>query len=205
MSELQFDPVEHKYTVNGVVLPSVTQVTQVLGGYEHIPAAVLEAKAAIGTHVHKVCELHDAGGVDESSIDPACIGYFEAYKKFQLENPLDILMNEERLHSDLYGFAGTLDRLCTFRNARKGFWLAGKPVLIDLKTVVTLMPQTAVQLAGYRILLPQIGVAKTAIARVALQLKVDGNYSLKSYTEAADEVTFLAALTLHKWKVKNVK
>jgi hypothetical protein len=205
MGDLQFDPVAHRYTVNGRVLPSVTQCTQILGGYEHVPPEVLARKAEIGTHVHKVCELHDSSGVDESSVDWSCRGYFEAYKRFERENEFEIVLNEQKLYSKRWAFAGTLDRVYRFKHARPSFWLAGAIVLVDLKTVATLMPNTAVQLAGYRLLLPDLGLPLTQIPRVALQLKPDGNYHLEPYFEAADESTFLAALVIHNWRLKNVK
>jgi hypothetical protein len=205
MGQLVFNAELHKYTLDGCVLPSVTQVTQLLGGYENIPAEVLERKAKIGTHVHKACELHDAGGVDQSSIDPQCVGYFNAYLKFLDENPCTVLLNEQKLHSERYLFAGTLDRVYRFDHARKGFWMANTPVLVDLKTVATLMASTAVQTAGYRLLLPPLGVPKTQVARVALQLKPNGTYALRPYTSVSDESVFLAALTLHQWRVNHVK
>lgn len=198
-----FDPVAHQYTLDGQPLPSVTQVTQILGGYEHVPAEILARKAALGTHVHQVCELHDNGGVEESSIFPEALPYFEAYKKFLAENPCRVLMNEQQLYSPQYRFAGTLDRVFEFSNPRNGCWSAGVPVLIDIKTVASLMPTTAIQTAGYRLLLPDLVVPRTQVARAALQLKKDGSYRVQPYTAASDQAVFLSALTITHWRIAN--
>ena len=198
-----FDPILHKYTLNGKVLPSVTQITQPLSDYSMVPHEVLERKKIIGTAVHMACELHDAGGVDESTIHDSCFPYFKAYLNFRAENPGEVVLNEQKVFSERWGFAGTLDRVFKMHESRTQAWFKGDLVQIDLKTVAKLMPATGPQTAGYALAMPDLGVPRTQIKRAALQLKRDGTYAIKPYTSADDEACFIGLLTVLNWRNKH--
>lgn len=199
-----FDHILHKYTLNGRVLPSVTQITSPLSDYSMVPTEVLERKKIIGSAVHLACELHDSGGVDESTIHDLCFPYFKAYLKFRADNPCDVVLNEQKVFSERWGFAGTLDRVFKMHESRTGSWFKGDLVQIDLKTVATLMLATGPQTAGYALAMPDLGVPRTQVKRAALQLKPDGTYTIKPYYSAKDEACFIALLTLHQWRIENV-
>jgi hypothetical protein len=203
MSALQFDPIAHKYSLNGKVLPSVTQITGSLVDYSMVPSQILERKKQIGVATHLACEYHDKDGVDEGSIQETIYGFFSAYKRFGEENPYEVLLNEGQFASERYGFAGTPDRVLRMLESRKNSWAAGDVINWDLKTVAQLHPATALQTAGYKLLLPDLGVPRSQIKRGAIQLKPDGSYHLELYSKASDEPTFLACLIRHNWKVEN--
>ena len=195
-----FDAAAHEYRLNGVRLPSVTQITQGLTNYDGIPAEILERKRLIGSATHLASEFYDNGILDESTVDPVCEGYFQAYKAFRRDHAAKIWCNEKRLFSERHGYAGTLDRVFEFCGGHKGFWMAGDFVQIDLKTVAQLQPATAVQMAGYQLMLPPLPVPRTRVKRVALQLKPNATYKLEPYIDPDDEQVFLASLRTFKWK-----
>ena len=82
---LQFDEAIHRYTVNGVIVPSVTQIITSVGLYEFdfVSSETLAIAAERGRIVHTYIEWYEKGILDESSIDPELQGYFDAYLSMQ--------------------------------------------------------------------------------------------------------------------------
>ena len=71
-----FDPEEHRFSVNGVVWPSITQVLREAGMIDD--RWFDEYSATRGSYVHKICELHEKGILDPKSVDDDLKGYFKA-------------------------------------------------------------------------------------------------------------------------------
>lgn len=69
MARFEFDPVAHRYTLDGRVLPSVTQILRGLDDFSHVPARVLERARDRGTRVHSACNLDVLGTLDEATVD----------------------------------------------------------------------------------------------------------------------------------------
>ena len=76
MAELLFDEAAHRYTVNGQIIPSVTQIISAVGLYEFdfVNAETLAVAAERGRFVHSMIEWYEIGELDESSIDPELKG-----------------------------------------------------------------------------------------------------------------------------------
>ena len=115
MQNVTFDPERHEYRVNGVIVPSVTQILAGAGvsDYSNIPPEVLQRAAERGSLVHTYIEWYEDGTLDESSIDPALRGYFESYLRAKdagllPEKPSAV---EKLVYSDMLSYAGTLDQL----------------------------------------------------------------------------------------------
>ena len=138
--------------------------------------------------MHQVIEWHLSKELDESTIDPVLMPYFEAWKRFEVESSYAPDSCETRLASDIYRFAGTIDHI-------------GHPIgyfaIFDVKSGAP-SPATGIQLAGYEILLTARGAR-----RFALHLKDDGNYKLIEYKDRNDRNVFLSALALWNWKQNN--
>lgn len=192
----QFDRRAHRYTVGGVVYPSVTTVAKVLSPDMHfgIPKQVLERKRDIGNAVHAACELHDRGqlgdlGPDAATIEP----YLNAWIKFRRENPSEWDLIEQPLAHTQYGFAGTQDRsgLVALAGNRRA-----KRSLVDIKTVLAIHPIHGVQLSGYE-LLEEDKIEQ----RLAVQLRKDGTYSVHPF--GCERTTFLSALNAWKWRERH--
>ncbi len=198
MQVLQFDPVGHIYTLDGVRIPSVTTVLKPLYNFDGIPAAVLNAKAALGTAVHRACELLDMDDLDEESdagraaLAPLA-GYLAGYKRFKADKRLSIVANEQRLYHPVHRYAGTIDR----RYAMEGHvWD------VDLKSTVAMSPIVGVQTAAYTEMYRATGHTQPA-RRGALQLFPDGKYKLHEFTDPSDFAVFLSLLTVQRFKERH--
>jgi len=182
---LNFDPSTHTYTLDGKVLPSVTQILQGVGliNFNGIDPGILKKAADFGTAVHQATALDDLGDLDEESLDPALKPYLEAWRGFR--GPMKFDAIEQPLCHPDYGFAGTPDRVK---------W----NTIYDIKTGTTVYPSTGIQLAGYSIL---AGIPTAR--RLAVQLKADGTYQVHEFKDRKDREIFLACLSVYKWREKN--
>lgn len=194
---LTFDPVEHRYFLDGQEVPGVTSILRPLQNFSGIDPAVLRAKADLGTAVHKAAELDDADDLDEDSVDPAVAPYLKAWRKFRAETGARILHSERQLGSRALRFAGTLDRVAILpRLTQSTTWL------LDLKTSTQIDAWVGVQLAAYRLLLEEADESVDALG--AVQLLPDGRYKLHPFKHPDDSRCFVALLTVHHWRCKNV-
>lgn len=174
---LAFEPVAHRYTWNGVHVPSVTQVLAPLFDFSMVPQRVLHRKQQIGTAVHTAIHLElTGGGVDLQSIDPACLPYFDAWRRFRDECLFEPVLVEFRVWNnvlDKFMYAGTLDE-----------WglLQGYPAIVDWKTTMVLnAPAVGSQTAAYLTALVRMGFGSLHDRRFALRLGSDGRYKLEQY------------------------
>ena len=130
---ITYDPAAHAYTVNGRPVPSVTQVLADTGIID--TRWFTEESRQRGTAVHAACEFLDEGDLDESTIDPIAVPYLDAYRGFLAEHRPEIVSVETKVHSEVYRYAGRLDRVVIMN---------GIASVLDIKTGVTLYPSTAV-------------------------------------------------------------
>lgn len=192
MSVVEFHDASHTYRVDGHVTPSVTQILRVIDDLSKIPAEYLERARVLGTAVHRATELFDLHDLDEASLDPMIVPYLEAWKRFRLETGFVVEAVESRLHHAVYGYCGTLDR--------RGV-LHGKRVVIDIKSG-ELYPSHGPQTAAYQKADEHMTGAPIE-ARYVVQLTDTGRYSLQPMKDATDWSTFLAALTIHRFKARS--
>lgn len=174
---LSFEPTAHRYTWDARPIPSVTQALRALFDFSSIPPAVLERKAAIGRAVHRAIELEIAGTLDRTSIDAACVPYFDAWRRFRDECRFEPALIEFRVTNDELGepmrYAGTIDEYGM---------LNGSPALIDWKTaMLTNAPAVGSQLAAYLKALHRMGIASLSDRRFAVKLGADGRYKLERF------------------------
>lgn len=195
MAVFHFDPEAHVYTLDGVRLPSVTQLLKPIGpDFSAVLPGVLERKRALGVAVHLACELDDNGELEE--LDDALLPYLQAWRKFKAECSADILENErQEFHAGLR-FAGTIDRLAELRlgSGLYSRWL------LDIKTSAEPHASYGVQLAGYQRLLH---LENEKIQRGTVHLRDDGTYRLHEFKNPNDMGAFMACLSLHHWKEAN--
>jgi hypothetical protein len=189
-----FDEDSHTYWLNGLRLPSVTQVIDSLGLVSGKQFYGPE-DAQRGQAVHAITQLIDENDLDESSIDPALAGYAASYDRFRRETDWLPYLNECRLFSRQWKFAGTIDRYGV---------LNGKTVLLDIKSG-PYHRWHDIQLGGYEIMLLEnkkdLGVEPPE-SRLILQLKRDGTYRIhQTKTNPSDARSlFIAALSLMRFK-----
>jgi len=188
MSQLVFFDEGHTYELDGVQIPSVSEVTRFLSRevYGDVQQFRLDHAAARGTKVHKLTEALDKYG--EIEADAESLPYIKAYLKFRQEHDVQWEEIEKpRFHPDgLY--AGTVDRMGTI-DGRRG--------ILDIKN-------------SYRVHKPLYEAAQnlyrmtydpgTIEVLYILHLKPDETYKLIELPIRDDLA--LACLTLHQATAK---
>lgn len=185
MPVYHFDEGAHVYTVDGVPVPSVTQLLKPIGtDFSMIRPDVLERKRQLGTSVHLACEYDDEGELGDC--DDEVLGYVNGWRMFRSDNAVDVVHNEKQLFHESLRFAGTLDRVVVMQ---------GQQWIVDIKTAAEPVPSYGVQLSGYQLLL---GVEK--IRRATVHLRPDGTYKMCEFKNPNDMACFRALLSLNQWK-----
>lgn len=183
---LTFDDSTHTYRIDGVAVPSVTQVLQLAGLSD--PSKYPPGAAERGTYVHIGTALYDRDDLNEDVLDDDKRGYIAAWAKFRADSEFEIDAIEARRCSETRRFAGTIDRL--------GIW-NGWHTIIDIKSGQP-EPWHALQTMGYAIL-----IGGATMERYAVYLRPNGSYKLVCHKEESDRGVFLGALSVAQFKIKN--
>lgn len=189
MHKFTFDPIEHKYFVDGVELPSVTTILKPLQDFSMVPRDVLKRAAEFGTNVHKACELYDKGTLDESNLDADLAPYLNGWKLFLYATRFAPEIIERRVYSKRYKYAGTLDRAGSF---------PGKKYLdeIDIKTGV-FSPAVGPQTAAYEKALLEMDEIK--IKRRFVVLLRPNTFKMLQLSKKNNFNTFLSCLDIYNF------
>lgn len=195
---LTFDEPSHRYAWNGVPVPGVTSVLAPLSNFGMVDPDVLQAAIEFGHAVHKATELDDLGQLDVEDLDPSLVPYLQGWKKFSREWSVEWVGIEERVYHPKLRYAGTLDRRGLVTNPQTK---ATRRAVVDIKSSTSLYASVGPQLAAYaRAVEPDLG---GGTLRLALQLKGDGTYVAKEYTDPTDWAAFASLLTLRTWCARN--
>ena len=92
--ELEFDEISHTYRVDGLVVPSVTQLLKRKFGhkYDSIPTETLRKASERGTKIHKAIECY-CRGFDDGSKEVRNFKFLKKYYGFEaVENELPIIL-----------------------------------------------------------------------------------------------------------------
>lgn len=139
-----FDPAAHRYTVDGVPAPCVTQLVAPLGSDMDEPDPLLEgaldAAAERGSAMHDYLAHRLRGGIRaDYELPDEYAPYADAADLFLSEHDIQPLLIEQPLAGD--GFAGTPDLVADFD---------GATTILDYKFVSQVAKsKVAAQLAGY--------------------------------------------------------
>lgn len=183
---LTFDEATHTYTLDGIRLPSVTEVTRFCAyDYKSDRPWLAEAAASRGTAVHEACALIDYG--EEPEETPEIAGYLKAYRRFLADYKPEWELIEHPIGSLDVGFAGTLDRFGT---------IDGEPSILDIKTGQLHGAALSAQLTAYSELLQtETFLLPPEPDLYALKLSNDGTYTLKRIAHRPGLLN--ACITLH--------
>jgi hypothetical protein len=193
MATATFAEFSHSYEVDGIVVPSVTQVLSLTGidDVSGIPLHYLQRAAGIGTAVHQACELLDEDDLDLESLDPLIQGYVLGYQRFREETGFAVDLVEHRRIADVDGFRYGM---CVDRVGS----LDGRPTVIDIKTASRKQHSWQIQTAAYSVgLADQIDYPGTA--RAVVHVAKDGSYKLLRHEDQADFDVWWAALRTAYW------
>lgn len=201
MSGLTFDATLHRYTLDDVVVPSVTGILKASGliDFSGIPDSILEAARVRGTTVHQAIAYFNDGDLDleQFQIDfPHYVGYVDAWLSFVAQRNFLPVLNEHRVASRRHQVAGTLDCLGL---------LDGQAVLLDFATGNPADVCKWLQTAAYEVLarewasddpaLAAFFAAHAFVKRYAVALRKDGTFALEAYASPGDAREFLALVT----------
>ena len=194
MAEIIFDSEKHEYRAGGRKLPSVTQILYAVGMYkdlDNIPRHILEVAAERGKIVHEIIELHCKGELDESSIDPELMGYFQAYLSCRSDHP-EIFENltefEQMGYSEKYGYCGKYDA-------------AGDRLIVDWKTTALPSPVHGLQMSGYWLSKHPDIVNDKPDGLYCPYFHLDGTYNLVKYD--FQPVIWLNCVAIYNWQKRN--
>lgn len=179
-----FDEAAHAYHLDGVRLPSVTQVLEDVEiiDYGYIPPSTRQMALERGSAVHQAIHYDIEGDLDWASLDPALIGYVEAARAVRRDYHLAAPeLVEHRGYHPKFRYAGTLD-------------LKQGDILLDWKTNDAPW-WVAVQTAAYAALFPD----PASLRRFSFELHADGRYKAAEFrcTDfSRDFQVFLSALNV---------
>lgn len=202
-NKLTFDKATHRYTLDGVVLPSVTEIMDgIITDYSKVPADLMEQARIRGQVVHSVCELYDRETLDFSTVATGAWPYLQAWINFRHDCQFVPSFIEQSVYSEKYMYAGTLDRF--------GVGVFGGRITnayIDIKTPKQIDDAPGVQLSAYAAAAKECGVppvaTKTSLfsaKRFAVYLGDNGKYRLERYDSQQDFPVFLAALQIFHYR-----
>lgn len=186
MGDLIFDRETHTYTLDGEVIPSVSEITRFIAKevYGECDPVMLSNAAERGTAVHEATETLDKHRTVEVSdeLNP----YLAAYVKFHKEHEVVWDEIEWSVHCGT-AYAGTLDRYG---------WVDGEPCILDIKTTCNISSKhRRLYEAAQNLYRIAIGRSYQVKHLYILQLKKDGNYKLIELP--IDDALPDACLTLH--------
>jgi hypothetical protein len=179
----------YRHGEGGEILPSATEILKAEGYTD--PTWWTSEGCIRGTYVHKMVYLHNVGDLDVDNLDPQLQGRYAAYLLFLKETGFQILDSETMVHSHTYRYAGRYDIRGRFPNRLF-------PAVVDTKSG-GVEPSVALQLGLYTSCLDG------PHERVSLQLKDNGKYVLKWWSDRSDIGVALGAVAGFHWKNNNLK
>jgi hypothetical protein len=179
-----FDDTTHTYRIDGVAVPSVTQVlSDLIPGWQ-----ASEWYLQRGTAVHACCAMIARGVAFDH--DPAIDGQVSACRRFFQEVRPCVLSGttERSIFSTRYKFGGTLDLAAFMGNDR---------IIIDWKS--SFGAALPYQLAAYSILYQEVFRGCVINRGVGIQLNEDGTYKMSQVYDLRNyKYGFLALLSAYK-------
>ena len=199
-----FDPTEHRYTIDGRRLPSVTEVLsqwlKVDAGWsfylntitgQKIDAGIFEAAGDRGTAVHTILQLCVTGqGVDREALDPSLVPYLDSIEAWVERYKPKVILCEVPLHHEKLMYAGTPDLFCECKGIKH-------PVLLDGKS--GMRGQVGPQTSAYEPLVRGETGFKGLMGRYVLDIKPDG-YKFEPCRSVTDFAYFKTRLWLYQYE-----
>jgi hypothetical protein len=189
-----YDEEAHEGRLDGVLIPSVTQVLR-LAGLTKMWADdnVLEAARRRGKAIHKARQLWDEGKLDVEQ-SASVMPWIRPWIRFRELTGFRPVMSEELLFSEKLRLFGTYDTW--------GYDGRDRVTVVDTKTTESLSrpgPEVGLQLSGYEELLreeyPDVFI-DGRVRRLAVSLAPECEPVVDEFTKRSDRTRFLSALNV---------
>ena len=200
---------EHQYRVEGQKWPSVTQIIDrvlhqpALQAWRENAGPVLaesiRRKAAVhGTLIHELAAAH-VEGEDfipfGEQVDDSAIKQTQAFREWFDKHVQEVIGVELFVAHDKYHYAGQLDLLCRFYNAKI-------PVLVDYKSGGSVTIEARAQTMAYLMAARDMGLVSGRCRRGVLWIpggERAGHCSFQEHSNASDEAAFTSMLNIFNW------
>jgi hypothetical protein len=196
---LTFEPSTHTYTLDGEVVPSVTQILKRAGliDFSGIPPTILERARRRGTAVHQAIHYFNENDLDVAAFEadfPESAGYLHAWIAFTDQRHFRAVLSERRIASRRHLVAGTADCFGL---------LDGLPILLDFATGRPQDVAKDLQTAAYYAIGTEwaaeddpdlqafLDRSRGVLRRYGVALRKDGTFALDPYTSPTDFREFL--------------
>lgn len=176
---------DHIYRVDGMKVPSVTQLLKEFGFYGE--NMLRFADPTFGSAVHLACQYDDAGTLDESSLDESVRLRLVQWRKYKKENYVYVALNEKPLYSKS-GFCGTPDKVNKIGISN---------YVDDIKTSKIRSLATKVQLVMYKRLAKENGFPIHGCREIVL---TDDSYEIIPHDTTKEARIMNSMLNIHYYK-----
>lgn len=199
---VEFNAEKHEYKVDGKVVPSVTDILSLIGGYSGIPTDILNRAKERGTAVHEITEFIDYGyDLDEMEVPYEYLGYAIAYQKFINDYKPNWYGIESMTYGEIdgLGYCGTIDRYGV---------VMGNNAIVDIKSYKSPSREQYLSLCSQTYAYGYSKYGNDSFKTYGLFLKDNGEYRLvdcadyETKFKATGKEIFTECLKL-KHKIKN--
>jgi len=169
--ELEFEEENHIYRLNGIIIPSVSNILEPLSRakYSRVDERTLDRAAERGTSVHDSIENFIKYGIVD--VNPEYRGYFNGFHEWWENKKPIFIGSENRIYHKQMRYGGTLDLLV---------YIGDSLALVDFKTCYAKDDNSwKLQLMGYEYALMSHGIFIDE--KMVLHLKKDGKCSEYQY------------------------
>jgi len=176
--------------------PRVTQILRDFGFYSEFDAPSIKSDEAKvrGGYVDAGCNLLAAGKAIDTDWfvrHPECVRYIDAYVRFLIEHNFSMHSCQQEVRSERERYYGHYDQFGL---------LDGRLTMLSLKSG-SIPSWAGIQEALYTMALcEQKKLPRSSIMRQALQLKADGTYTLRAFTDPREYDE--AILLVRAWWVR---
>jgi len=189
VAEFAFDPVAHRYTLDGKTLPSVTQVLRLVDNFDSIPAAILENARARGERLHQAINLFNRDELDWESLDDETRDGVKAWARFLDESGAVVIASETPIYHPTLRYAGTPDVVLE--------WKRGIAIP-DVKGSYTIPRTVGPQTAAYAEAWTHQPYVRGRAKRYCIHIKGD-TYNVVARNDPSDWAIFQSCLNIYRY------
>lgn len=206
-SALTFEDEAHRYTLDGVVVRSVTGILGQSGvvDFSGVPESILRAAMERGTNVHKAVHYFNEDDLDLDAFAadfPGCVGYVLSWIELLKSGRIRPVLCEHRVASRVHQYAGTIDLIGLFDSqAAIVDFATGDPVdcAKDLQTAAYMIAATEWCNETEEVILRDFLTQHRFIARYSVRLNKAGALpAVTRYTDPRDMTDFLTLLSAER-------